>query len=47
MTTDKLPIRLLYIDDDRGLSRLVQKELGRHGYEVTLVSIIFFIGKKF
>ncbi|WEK56951.1 MAG: histidine kinase dimerization/phosphoacceptor domain -containing protein [Candidatus Brevundimonas phytovorans] len=29
------PIRLLYIDDDRGLSRLVQKELGRHGYEVT------------
>ena len=29
------PIRLLYIDDDRGLSRRVQKELGRHGYEVT------------
>ncbi len=28
-------IRLLYIDDDRGLSRLVQKELSRHGYEVT------------
>lgn len=28
-------IRLLYIDDDQGLSRLVQKELGRHGYEVT------------
>jgi len=28
-------IRLLYIDDDRALSRLVQKELGRHGYEVT------------
>ena len=28
--------RLLYIDDDRGLSRLVQKELGRHGYDVTL-----------
>ena len=28
------PIRLLYIDDDHGLSRLVQKELGRHGYEV-------------
>lgn len=28
-------IRLLYIDDDRGLSRLVQKELGRHGYDVT------------
>ncbi len=29
------PIRLLYIDDDRGLSRLVQKELARHGYDVT------------
>ena len=28
-------IRLLYIDDDRALSRLVQKELGRHGYVVT------------
>ena len=29
------PIRLLYIDDDAGLARLVQKELGRHGYDVT------------
>lgn len=29
-------IRLLYIDDDRGLARLVEKELGRHGYAVTL-----------
>ena len=28
-------IRLLYIDDDFGLSRLVEKELGRHGYAVT------------
>lgn len=28
-------VRLLYIDDDRGLSRLVEKELSRHGYEVT------------
>lgn len=28
-------IRLLYVDDDRGLSRLVEKELGRHGYAVT------------
>jgi two-component sensor histidine kinase len=28
-------IRLLYIDDDRGLSRLVEKELGRHGFAVT------------
>jgi two-component sensor histidine kinase len=31
-------IRLLYIDDDRGLSRLVEKELGRHGYAVTCAS---------
>lgn len=30
-------IRLLYIDDDRGLSRLVEKELSRKGYEVTCV----------
>ncbi|MBX3477713.1 MAG: response regulator [Brevundimonas sp.] len=29
------PIRLLYIDDDRALSRLVEKELCRHGYDVT------------
>lgn len=37
--TPELPlIRLLYIDDDRGLSRLVQKELGRHGYDVTLAA---------
>jgi two-component sensor histidine kinase len=39
MTTETPPesrlIRLLYIDDDAGLARLVQKELGRHGYEVT------------
>jgi two-component sensor histidine kinase len=28
-------VRLLYIDDDRGLSRLVEKELTRHGYDVT------------
>ena len=27
-------VRLLYIDDDRGLARLVQKELSRHGYDV-------------
>lgn len=38
MTIERPPIRLLYIDDDRGLSRLVQKELGRHGYEVTLAA---------
>jgi two-component sensor histidine kinase len=30
-------VRLLYIDDDHGLSRLVQTELGRHGYEVICV----------
>lgn len=35
MTDQAAPIRLLYIDDDRGLSRLVEKELGRHGYVVT------------
>lgn len=35
MTETTAPIRLLYIDDDRGLSRLVEKELGRHGYAVT------------
>lgn len=35
MTMAQPPVRLLYIDDDAGLSRLVQKELGRHGYEVT------------
>ena len=29
------PIRLLYIDDDRGLARLVEKELGRNGDVVT------------
>ncbi len=31
-------IRLLYIDDDRGLSRLVEKELGRHGFAVACAS---------
>jgi two-component sensor histidine kinase len=35
MTDMGASIRLLYIDDDRGLSRLVQKELARHGYDVT------------
>lgn len=38
MTTDSSAVgagvRLLYIDDDRGLARLIQKELGRHGYTV-------------
>lgn len=31
----KTPLHLLYIDDDRGLSRLVEKELGRQGFIVT------------
>ena len=35
MKTHGEVIRLLYIDDDRGLSRLVEKELGRHGYAVS------------
>lgn len=35
MSQPERVIRLLYIDDDRGLSRLVQKELARHGYAVT------------
>lgn len=38
MTPHGEVIRLLYIDDDRGLSRLVEKELGRHGYAVTCAS---------
>lgn len=29
------PKRLLYIDDDAGLCRLVEKDLGRHGFDVT------------
>lgn len=36
MTTT--PARLLYIDDDAGLCRLVQRALGRHGYDVTLAA---------
>lgn len=32
------PIRLLYIDDDRALARLVEKELGLHGYTVTVAN---------
>ena len=27
-------VRLLYIDDDPGLARLVEKDLTRHGYDV-------------
>lgn len=29
------PIRLLYIDDDPGLGRLVERSLSRHGFEVS------------
>jgi DNA-binding response OmpR family regulator len=29
-----LPIRLLYIDDDPGLGRLVERTLSRHGFQV-------------
>lgn len=29
------PIRLLYIDDDAGLGRLVERSLARHGYKVS------------
>jgi two-component sensor histidine kinase len=29
------PIRLLYIDDDAGLGRLVERSLARHGFEVS------------
>lgn len=35
MIENSSAIRLLYIDDDRGLSRLVEKELSRNGYIVT------------
>ncbi|MDI1327289.1 MAG: histidine kinase dimerization/phosphoacceptor domain -containing protein [Brevundimonas sp.] len=38
MRTEGQVIRLLYIDDDRGLSRLVEKELGRHGFAVACAS---------
>jgi two-component sensor histidine kinase len=31
------PVRLLYIDDDPALCRLIQKDLARHGYDVTCV----------
>jgi Signal transduction histidine kinase len=33
--SDAAVVRLLYVDDDEGLSRLVQKTLGRLGYDVT------------
>lgn len=33
---DDAPIRILFIDDDEGLGRLVQKDLQRHGFTVEL-----------
>jgi len=35
VVTDTQPIRLLYIDDDPGLGRLVERTLSRHGFAVT------------
>jgi two-component sensor histidine kinase len=35
---DKKHVRLLYIDDDAGLGRLVERTLSRHGYSVTHAS---------
>lgn len=35
MTDASGAIRLLYIDDDRALARLIEKEFARHGYAVT------------
>jgi DNA-binding response OmpR family regulator len=32
------PIRILYVEDDPGLARLVQKKLGRAGYTVDIAS---------
>ena len=32
------PIRILYIEDDPGLARLMQKKLGRAGYSVDIAS---------
>ena len=34
VVTDSQPIRLLYIDDDHGLGRLVERSLARHGFKV-------------
>ena len=35
MEGEGAPPRLLYIDDDTGLCRLVTRALGRRGFEVT------------
>ena len=32
------PIRILYIEDDPGLARLLQKRLGREGYTVDIAA---------
>ncbi len=34
-TAAAVPVRVLYVDDDPGLCRLVQRQFGRLGYEVT------------
>ena len=33
------PRRILYIDDEPGLRRLVQRDLERHGYTLSLIHI--------
>ncbi|WP_181700279.1 histidine kinase dimerization/phosphoacceptor domain -containing protein [Chthonobacter albigriseus] len=38
MTAATDPIRLLYIDDDPGLGRLIERNLGRYGWQVTAVT---------
>lgn len=35
-STPPAPLRVLYVDDDPGLGRLVQRQLGRLGFEVVL-----------
>ncbi len=35
MLTDEAPIHILYIEDDRGLAKVIRKRLQRFGYQVT------------
>ena len=35
---DVAPTRVLYVDDDNALARLIQKALGRQGFAVDLAS---------
>jgi two-component sensor histidine kinase len=39
MSDAAAPPRLLYIDDDQGLARLVQKDMARHGFEVVCAHV--------